>query len=101
MTNATHLCPRCAVLCGSRCECGEDAIPRQPMPSGFTEGPPRVFQPMLADSPPQTDLTMLAYHEVPPANGTPNYLLAVIGNPPYDAYPRPAAFDGENEDGYD
>ena len=66
MTNATHLCPRCAVLCGARCECGQDAIPRQPMPGDFTEGPPRAFQPMLADSPPQTDLTMLSYHEVDP-----------------------------------
>ena len=32
MTNATHLCPRCAVPCGSRCDCGEIAVPRQPMP---------------------------------------------------------------------
>ncbi len=54
MTNVTHLCPRCAVPCGSRCDCGEIAIPRQPMPGDFTEGPP------------QTDLTMLSYHEVDP-----------------------------------
>ena len=37
----------------------------------------------LADSPPQTDLTMLSYHEV------------------NDGYPCPPSFDGEDEDGYD
>ncbi len=37
MTNTTHLCPRCGLLCGARCECGQDAIPRQPMPEAEPE----------------------------------------------------------------
>ena len=63
MTHATHIRPRCAIPYGSHCSCGEIAIPRQSAPRGYTLGPPRRFQPMLADSPPQTDLTMLSYYE--------------------------------------
>lgn len=62
-----YLRPRCGRPCQARCECWKICIPRYPLPpEGFSEGPPRTFQPMLADSGEQSDLTMLAYHEVLP-----------------------------------
>jgi len=63
-----YLCPLCGVPCQARCEaCNEIGIPRYSLPpDGFSEGPERTFDPMLADSPPQTDLTMIAYHERKP-----------------------------------
>ena len=78
----SQFCLRCSLPCGAMdgTPCDHALVDERPYgyaptgvfpvvdrptgpPPGFREGPPRTFQPMLADSPPQTDLTMLSYHE--------------------------------------